>query len=121
MNDLDAILRNMLNKTLYVALRKPRNLHRVSDALPRHIEWMLDAERHGDIFLSGPFMGEGQPGEHGGMTILRAPSLDGAQRLIAADPFIAEGVFDAEVKPWLLMEGSLTCTIRLSNQRASID
>lgn len=55
------------------------------------------------------------------MSILRAPSMEEAQRLIAQDPFIAEGVFEAELRPWLLMEGSLNCTITLSNQRASID
>jgi hypothetical protein len=55
------------------------------------------------------------------MSVLRAASLEKAQRLIAQDPFIAEGVFEAELRPWLLMEGSLNCTITLSNQRASID
>jgi uncharacterized protein len=121
MSDLQTVLQNMLNKTFYVALRKPLDLTRVADVLPRHIEWMLEAERAGDIFLSGPFTGEGAPGSQGGMSILRAPSMDRAQRLIAQDPFIAEGVFEAELKPWLLMEGSLNCTITLSNQRASID
>jgi len=121
MSDLQTVLRNMLNKTFYVALRKPLDLKRVADVLPRHLEWMLEAERTGEVFLSGPFTGEGPPGSQGGMSILRAPSMEEAQRLITQDPFIAEGVFEAELRPWLLMEGSLNCTITLSNQRASID
>ncbi|WP_341317534.1 YciI family protein [Paraburkholderia sp. IMGN_8] len=120
MNDLSSVLQGMLNKTLYVVLRKPRDLTRVSEVLPRHIEWIISAERRGEIFLSGPFTGPGQPGEHGGMTILRASSQEGAQQLIEADPFIAEGVFEVEVKPWLLMEGSLTCNFTLSNQQSKL-
>jgi uncharacterized protein len=121
MSDLQTVLQNMLNKTFYVALRKPRDLTHISEVLPRHIEWILEAERTGDVFLSGPFTGDGAPGPQGGMSILRAPSLDVARKLIAEDPFIAEGVFEAEVRPWLLMEGNINCMITLSNQRVSID
>lgn len=120
MNDLSAALRGMLNKTLYVALRKPRDLQRISEVLPRHVEWIVRAEQRGEIFLSGPFTGDGQPGRHGGMTILHASTEAAAQEIIAADPFVAEGVFDIELRPWLLMEGSLTFNLTLSNQKAKI-
>ncbi len=120
MSDLSPVLQRMLNKPLYVALRRARDLKRLAEVLPRHLEWVVGAERRGEIFLSGPFTGGSQPGAQGGMTILRATSSEAASAIINDDPFIAEGVFDAEVKPWLLMEGSLAFNLTLSDQKTSV-
>ncbi|WP_439672388.1 YCII-related domain-containing protein [Cupriavidus necator] len=120
MNDISSLLRGMLNKPLYVALRRARDLPRMADVLQRHLEWVVLAEQRGEIFLSGPFTDGGEPGAGGGMTILRASSLAAAQQVIDADPFIAEGIFEAEVRPWLLMEGSLTFNLTLSDQKTML-
>ena len=107
----------MLNKPLYVALRSPANLARLAELLDAHLDWAVAAERRGELFASGPFVADGAlPGTAGGMSILRASSLEEAVTLLNDDPFIKEGVFVADVKKWMLMEGGLTLTVRFSDQ-----
>ncbi len=42
--------------------------------------------------------------------------VEEAVALLNDDPFIKEGVFVADVKKWMLMEGGLTLTVRFSDQ-----
>ena len=113
------LLRSMLNKPLYVALRTPVDTTRMSELLEPHLRWAIAAERRGELFASGPFVAEGEaPGALGGMSILRAGSQDEALAILAGDPFVAEGVFAVEVRRWLLMEGGFTVNVRLSDQSA---
>ena len=60
------------------------------------------------------------PGALGGLSILRAQSVEDAQRLLQADPFIREGVYTVDVKKWMLMEGGLTLTVRFSDRSANL-
>ena len=79
------------------------------------------AERRGELFASGPFAADGvEPGALGGLSILRAQSVEDAQRLLQADPFIREGVYTVDVKKWMLMEGGLTLTVRFSDRSANL-
>jgi uncharacterized protein YciI len=115
------IMRAMLNKPLYAALRQPVDLSRVAALLEDHLRWAIGAEHRGELFASGPFVAEGfAPGALGGLSILRADSVEEAQRIIQRDPFIREGVFKADVKRWMLMEGGLTLTVRFSDRSARI-
>ncbi len=115
--DAKALLAGMLNKPFYVALRKPADLSRLESLLAAHLEWAIQAERRGELFMSGPFVADGaRPGTQGSMTILRADSEAAAWRIIEQDPFIKQGVFTAEVKRWMLMEGSMTVSVRFSDQ-----
>lgn len=114
-------LKAMLNKTLYVVLRQPKDLTRLEELLPAHLEWAVLAEARGELFASGPFIVHGlQPGTAGGMSILRATTEEEAHRLLSADPFVREGVFGVEVKKWLLMEGSMTFNVRFSDQSVRV-
>ncbi|MCY1450227.1 hypothetical protein D9M71_670140 [compost metagenome] len=54
------------------------------------------------------------------MSILRAADQAEALRIVQSDPFIAHGVYDVEVRKWLLMEGGLTLHVSFSNQRFSL-
>lgn len=117
MTDVKAQLAGMLNKSFYVSLRRPADLSRLDSLLQAHLDWAVQAERRGELFMSGPFMAEGaKPGTQGGMMILRADSEAAAWRIIEQDPFIKQGVFTAEVKRWVLMEGSMTVSVRFSDQ-----
>ncbi|MCB5364174.1 hypothetical protein H0484_10495 [Pusillimonas sp. CC-YST705] len=117
MTDVKAQLAGMLNKSFYVSLRRPADLSRIDSLLQAHLDWAVQAERRGELFMSGPFMAEGaKPGTQGGMMILRADSEAAAWRIIEQDPFIKQGVFTAEVKRWVLMEGSMTVSVRFSDQ-----
>ncbi|MDX3895228.1 YciI family protein [Pusillimonas sp.] len=112
-----ALMQAMLNKPLYVALRTPVDLSRINELLSAHLEWVVQCERRGELFASGPFVaGDGPPGAHGGMSIFRADSVAEAQRILSGDPFIQQGVFTAEIKKWMLMEGGMTVTLRFSDQ-----
>ncbi|MBC7204002.1 MAG: hypothetical protein H5U29_10885, partial [Pusillimonas sp.] len=106
------LLEDMLNKSLFVAVRKPADLSRFASLLEAHLKWAVQAEKRGELFASGPFVQEGGvPGAAGGMSILRAVSEDEAKAILSNDPFIKEGVYKVEVKKWLLMEGGLSVTL----------
>lgn len=119
--DPQQLLAGMLNKALYVALREPRDLRRIQELLPAHIEWAVQAERRGELFASGPFAAEGvQPGAAGGMTIVRAGSHTEAEALLAQDPFVKEGLVTVTIRKWVVMEGGFTVTVRFSDQSARL-
>jgi hypothetical protein len=110
-------LRAMLNKTLYAGIRKPSDLSRVPELLEEHVRWAIAAEQRGEIFASGPFVEDGAaPGASGGLSVLRAGSVEEARQILAGDPFIREGVFTVDVKKWVVMEGGLTLTVRFSDR-----
>ncbi|NBB61791.1 hypothetical protein GVN18_21170 [Pseudomonas sp. ODNR1LW] len=116
-----ALLAGMLNKPLFVAFRTPKDLPRMSELLGAHLQWAIAAQNRGELFASGPFVSEQYaPGQLGGMTILRAADQAEAERLVQADPFIANGVFGAEVRKWMLMEGGITLHMTFSDKRASL-
>ncbi len=111
------LLRSMLNKPLYVALRVARDTSRINELLEAHLRWAIAAERRGELFASGPFAADGvPPGMLGGMSIVRASSEDEARAILAGDPFVAHGVIELDVRRWVLMEGGFTVTVRLSDQ-----
>ena len=115
------LLRSMLNKPLYVALRTPRDTSRLDELLEPHLRWAIAAERRGELFASGPFVADGvPPGMLGGMSIVRAGSEEDARAILAADPFVAAGVFSVELRRWMLMEGGFTVTVRLSDQSSRL-
>jgi uncharacterized protein YciI len=111
-----ALIDQMWKKPLFVVLRTPKNLDCFSELLEVHLQWAIAAEKRGEIFASGPFVGDGVPGALGGMTLLRAASLEEARQLVAEDPFIREGVYDVHIRQWLMMEGEITVKIRFSDR-----
>lgn len=115
------LLQSMANKPLYVALRTPRDTTRMDELLEPHLRWAIAAERRGELFASGPFVADGvPPGMLGGMTIVRAASAEEAQAILAGDPFVAHGVIAVEIRRWMLMEGSFSVTVRLSDQSSRL-
>ncbi len=112
-----ALMQGMLKKPLYVVLRTPVDLSRINELLPAHLEWAVQCEKRGELFASGPFMQEGAaPGAGGGMSIFRADSVAEVERILSGDPFIQQGVYAADIKKWMLMEGGVTVTFRFSDQ-----
>jgi uncharacterized protein YciI len=115
------MLRAMLNKPLFVALRNPADLTKSASLLEAHLQWAIAAERRGELFASGPFVAEGAaPGSLGGMTIVRAASHDEARRILEQDPFVREGVVSIDLRKWSLMEGGVTVSMRFSDQTARL-
>ena len=114
------LTQGMLRKTLYVVLSKgAAGPERIRDILPLHLEYMIDLEKKGLVFASGPLASDqGMRGD--GMTILRAASLDEARRIAAADPFVAHGLRTFEVREWTVMEGSLALKVNFSDQSVEV-
>lgn len=61
-----------------------------------HVAHLRQLDAAGRLVLCGPFE------EGGGMVIIRAASLEEAQALAAADPFVASGAEDCTVRKWEL-------------------
>lgn len=114
-------LSDMLNKPLFVALRETKDAARMAELLPKHLDWMVAAERRGQIFASGPFSVDGAPpGSAGGMTIVRAGSKAEAEAILGDDPFVREGVISITLHKWIAMEGGFTVTVRFSDKSAQL-
>jgi uncharacterized protein YciI len=108
------LTQGMLRKTLYVVLwTGGASRDRLRDLLPSHLEFMIDLEKRGILFASGPLDG-GARGD--GLTILRAASLDEAKEIANRDPFVVNGLRTFEVREWTVMEGSLGIKLKFSDQ-----
>jgi uncharacterized protein len=115
------LLASMLNKPLYVALRRPGDLSRLDELLEAHLRWAVAAEGRGELFASGPFVEDGaKPGTQGGLTIVRAASEEEARNIVAKDPFVEHGVVVIELRRWMMMEGSFTLNLRYSDQSSRV-
>jgi len=114
------LTQGMLRKKLYVVFSKgAANPDRIRDVLPQHLEYMIDLERRGLVFASGPLASEeGMRGD--GMTVLRTASAEEARRVAAADPFVAQGLRTFEVREWTVMEGSLALKVKFSDQSVEV-
>jgi uncharacterized protein YciI len=108
------LTQGMLRKKLYVILSKGgASPDRLKDLLPAHLEFMIDLEKSGVLFASGPLDG-GARGD--GLTILRAASLEEAKQVAARDPFVINGLRSFDVREWTVMEGSLGIKVNFSDQ-----
>jgi hypothetical protein len=88
--------------------------------LPAHLEYMIELEKRGVLFASGPLAdGEGPP-SGAGLTILRAASAREARELAQADPFVSSGLRTFELKEWTIMEGTLGLRVSLSDQSVEV-
>lgn len=115
------MLAAMLNKSLYVALRRPVDARRMAEFLEAHLLWAVSAERRGELFASGPFVAEGAaPGSAGAMSILRAGTEEEARAILAGDPFVESGAVAFELHCWMVMEGGFTVTVRFSDQSSRL-
>ena len=108
------LTQHMLRKKLYVILSNGgASPDRLKDQLPAHLEFMIDLEKRGILFASGPLDG----GAHGdGLTIVRAASLKEARQIAARDPFVVQGLRTFDVREWTVMEGSFGIKVNFSDQ-----
>lgn len=110
------LTKGMLKLKLFVIFSQGKGLD-LKPYLAEHLQYMIDLERQGKLFASGP-LGSGTQGD--GMTIVRAASLDEARELATRDPFVVNGIRTFTIQPWTVMEGSLSVTVNFSDQTARI-
>lgn len=124
MNDdarIAELTQNMLRKKLYVLISRPLvSPDRLKPVLAAHLEYMIDLEKRGLVFASGPLAdGAGPPGGHG-LTVLRAANADEARRIAEGDPFFVAKLRTYELKEWTIMEGALGLRVNLSDQSIEV-
>ena len=116
-----AMTQKMLRKTFYVVISKPLVApDQLRPHLAAHLDYMIDLEKRGVVFASGPLAdGAGPPSGHG-LTILRAASAEEARALAEGDPFFQNGLRSFELKEWTVMEGTLGLRVNLSDQTIDV-
>src|ERR1700730_5356464 len=112
----------MLQKLLYVVLTTPiKPMSEILPLLPDHLNYMIDLEKRGMLFASGPFLAGKDLPPGTGMTILRAGTFDEAEAIAGEDPLIKSGMRTFEVRTWQLNEGSFTVTVNYSDRSYHIE
>ena len=112
-----ALMQKMLRKKLYVVLSKPLVApEHLRPVLAAHLDYMIDLEKRGIIFASGPLAGPEQQPQGEGLTIVRAASAAEARAIAEGDPFFKNGLRTFELKEWTVMEGMLGLRVNLSDQ-----
>jgi uncharacterized protein len=86
-------------------------------AIDRHVEehvaWLLELERTGVLFVSGPLLSGPGVGPGSGATAIRAADENAARRIAADDPFVLAGLRTFDVHRWRLNEGSICVRMSL--------
>jgi uncharacterized protein YciI len=112
-----ALLQKMLRKRLYVVLSKPLVApEQLRPVLAAHLDYMIDLEKRGIIFASGPLGDPDRPPQGEGLTILRAASAAEARAIAESDPFFKNGLRTFVLKEWTVMEGMLGLRVNFSDQ-----
>jgi uncharacterized protein YciI len=111
------LTKGMLRLKLFVIFSYGKGLD-LKPYLADHLAYMIELERRGKLFASGPF-GDGTRGD--GMTIVRAASETEAREIALADPFVINGIRTFTVQAWTVMEGSLNVTVNFSDRSAKIE
>jgi uncharacterized protein len=84
------------------------------DALvPEHVAWLLELERDGVLFVSGPLLSGPGVGPGSGVTVVRAADEEAARLVAAGDPFVRAGLRTFEVYRWRVNEGTVSVRVSL--------
>lgn len=96
-----ALMQKMLRKKLYVLISTPRvALEKLKPLLATHLDYMVDLERRGLLFASGPLTDAGGAPSGHGLTILRTNDAAEARAIAEAEPFVAQRLRSFELKEW---------------------
>lgn len=115
--------RGALAKELYVVRSIPTGPPgEIARLLPQHLAYQSEQEARGALVLAGPLsdpQGQGRSGQS--LIVYRASSIEEARRLADGDPLHSSGLKSYELCAWLVNEGSLELSIRLSSQSLSFN
>jgi uncharacterized protein YciI len=119
----EATARGSLAFELYAVTSTPAgDPAAVKANLPAHLAYQGDQEAAGRLFLAGPLSDEtGDLMEGMGLIIYRAASLEEARKIAEADPMHQSGARSFTLRRWMVNEGGLTLSVRLSGQSAKFE
>ena len=118
--DAFARLKAMMNFDVVVIDSLPRPGFQVGELLSQHLDFMIDLEKRGLLFLSGPTVEEDGSIGQVGLTVLNVPTLEMAREIWSEEPFFKAGQRDAAFRRWRLMEGALNVKVSLSDARVGL-
>ncbi|MFI5957645.1 YciI family protein [Cryptosporangium sp. NPDC051539] len=78
-----------------------------------HVAWLLQLEKAGTVFLSGPLTTGPRVRPGSGVTVLRAESAEHARTIAESDPFVLAGLRSVEIFGWRVNEGAVEIRISL--------
>ena len=118
----EAKARGALALELYVAQSTPAKAPEdVKAALPDHLAYQAQLETAGQLALAGPMSDESGENMQGvGLIIYRAPNLETARALAAADPMHKSGARSFTLRRWMINEGSLNLSVGLSTKTVNL-
>ncbi|MBF9234850.1 YciI family protein [Microvirga alba] len=119
--DPQALLARMMRKQLFVilnsAVAEPAALR---PYLAEHLNYLIDLEKRGILFASGPFSDENGQLTGDGLTIVRATSFEDAMKIANEDPFTRSGLRKPTVRQWTVNEGRIQISVDLSDCRGDL-
>lgn len=118
----EAKARGALAHELYVVQSTPvGSPEEVRAVLPEHLAYQAEQEAAGNLFLAGPMSDEtGDQMQGVGLIIYRAESLNAARSLAENDPMHSKGARSFTLRRWLINEGSLSLSVKLSAQTVQL-
>ena len=116
-DDPRTLLARMMQKELCVVLNKalvePAALQ---PYLLAHLHYVIDLEKRGVLFASGPFSDAAGQLTGSGLTIIRASSFEEAEAIANDDPFAKSGLRKPEIQRWTVNEGRIHVSVDLSDR-----
>ncbi|MGY2161252.1 YciI family protein [Pseudomonas tolaasii] len=112
----------MLQKQFYAVFSTPANgIEAVMENLHEHLEHQCQIERDGILVAAGPHWSDDEQYWDGdGLFIIRAASIEHANRIAAQDPMHKCGARAFSVRPWLVNEGRLNLSIEFSTGKFTL-
>ncbi len=98
-------------------LTKPEDL---KEKIREHLLYMIDLEKSGILFLSGPLHDDSGAMTGNGMTVIRAASFGEATAIANRDPFVKAGFREPKIHRWVVNEGRISLTIDLSDRTSAL-
>ncbi len=114
--------RGSLALELYVVESTPvKAPEDVRAVLPDHLAYQAQQEADGKLAFAGPLSDEtGELMQGCGLIIYRAESFEQARALAEQDPMHATKTREFTLRRWLVNEGSLQLTVKLSAQSVAL-
>jgi len=111
----------MLNKPLFVLYRRFTSREGMAEKLADHLRWMVELEKDGRLFAAGPFVDDQGKVAEGSLIILRAGSIEEAEKVACQDPLVLGEFVVNTLHEWRLMEGRMSVTVDFSDQSYRFD
>jgi uncharacterized protein len=104
----------MWKKSFYVMTRRVLDPAKLAPNALAHYQWMIELEKQGMVFASGPLFRKGEA-QGAGMTVFRANTWEEAEVLASADPFCKSGAMKFDLMLWQVNEGRMSIRFDFSD------